>query len=133
MSDVDESLNASYEDISESVVNILKEHLRHLSLMHLNTQSMVSSFNEFQVFLSQYPMDVITMSETWLKENPALLEYVSLFGYGAVFRNRDKIRGGDVGAYISNSVKYKRRKDIEKLQPNRIRFFVRLRSSVSKP
>jgi hypothetical protein len=121
MSDVDESLNASYEDISESVANILKEHPRHLSLMHLNTQSMVSSFNEFQVFLSQYPMDVmivITMSETWLKENHALLEYVSLSGYGAVFRNRDNIRGGGVGAYISNSIKYKRRKDIENLQPN---------------
>jgi hypothetical protein len=85
MSDVDKNLNVSSEDISEFVVYILKEHPRHLSLMHLNTQSMVSSFNEFQVFLSQYPMDVITMSETWLKENPALLEYVSLSSYGAVF------------------------------------------------
>jgi hypothetical protein len=85
MSDVDKNLNVSSEDISEFVVYILKEHPRHLSLMHLNTQSMVSSFNEFQVFLSQYPMDVITMSETWLKENPALLEHVSLSSYGAVF------------------------------------------------
>ena len=74
MPGVDNSLNVSYVGIPESVVNVLKEHPRHLSLMHLNTQSMVSSFNEFQVLLSQYPIDVI-MSETWLKENPALFLY----------------------------------------------------------
>ena len=84
--------------------------------MHLNTQSMVSSFNEFQTLVSDYPMDIITMSEMWLKENPALLDYVALSGYTAIFNNRNTIRGGGVGAYISNSIKFKRRKDIEGLQ-----------------
>ena len=37
------------------------------------------------------------MSETWLKENPALLDYVALSGY--IFNSRDTFRGGGVGAY----------------------------------
>ena len=45
-------------------------------------------------------MDVITLSETWLKNNPALLRYVSVPGYSAAFRNRESIKGGGVGAYI---------------------------------
>ena len=86
--------------------------------MHFNTQSMVSSFNEFQILVSQLSMDIITMSETWLKDNPALLDYVTLPGYTALFRNRAGARGGGVGAYISDSIQYKRRKDIEMIQPD---------------
>ncbi|CAB3996740.1 Hypothetical predicted protein [Paramuricea clavata] len=56
------------------------------------------------------------MSETWLKENSALLDYVALSGYTAIFNSRDTIRGGGVGAYISNSINFKRRKDIENLE-----------------
>ena len=57
------------------------------------------------------------MSETWLKDNPALLDYVNLPGYTALFRNREGVWGGGVGAYINNSIQYKRRKDIEMIQP----------------
>ena len=64
--------------------------------MHLNTQSLVSSFNEFQCLINDYPMDIITMSETWLKENPALLDYVTRPRYTAIFNNRNAIRGGGV-------------------------------------
>ena len=63
-------------------------------------------------------MDVITLSETWFKNNPALLEYVSVRGYSAVFRNRDSIKGGGVGAYIHESIQFKRRCDIENLHPD---------------
>ena len=62
-------------------------------------------------------MDIITMSETWLRNNSALLDYVTLPGYTALFRNRVGTRGGGVGAYISDSIQFKRRKDIEQLQP----------------
>ena len=72
--------------------------------MHFNTQNMRSSFNEFQLFVSQLAMDIITMSETWLRDNPALLEYVTLPGYTSVFRNREGVKGGGVGAYISDSI-----------------------------
>lgn len=78
---------------------------------------MVSSFNEFQVLVSRLPMDIITMSKTWLRNNPALLYYVTLPSYTALFQNREGIRGGGVGAYICDSIQIKRRKDIEQLQP----------------
>ena len=78
---------------------------------------MTSTFNEFLVTVKQYPFDVLTLSETWLKDNRQLLEYVSIPGYNFEFRNRESIRGGGVGAYIKESVQYKRRKDIEKLKP----------------
>ena len=64
--------------------------------MHLNSQSMASTFNEFLSVVNQYPMDVITLSETWLKNNPALLEYAAIPGYSAVFRNRESIKDGGV-------------------------------------
>ena len=35
-----------------------------------------------------------------------------------MFRNRDIIRGGGVGIYLRDNIKFKRRKDIEKLQPD---------------
>ena len=61
--------------------------------------------------MKQYPFDVLTLSETWLKDNRQLLEYVSIPGYNFEFRNRENIRGGGVGAYIKESVQYIRRKD----------------------
>jgi exonuclease III len=114
-----EQINSTLDSELETldfIAEALRKHPKHLSIMHLNTQSMVSSFNEFQTLVSDYPMDIITMSETWLKENPALLDYVALSGYTAIFNSRDTILGGGVGAYISNSINFKRRKDIENLQ-----------------
>ena len=112
-----EDFDPAEDTNSLHLVETLKNHSKDLSIMHFNTQSMVSSFNEFQVLVSQLPMDIITMSETWLRNNPALLDYVTLPGYTALFRNREGARGGGVGAYISNSIQFKRRKDIEQLQP----------------
>jgi exonuclease III len=68
--------------------------------------------------MKQYPFDVICMSETWLKDNPLLLQHVNIPGYSSEFRNRDSIKGGGVGAYINESLKYRRRSDIEKKEPS---------------
>ena len=38
---------------------------KHLKVMHLNAQSMVSAFDELLLTIKQYPFDVISMSETW--------------------------------------------------------------------
>ena len=34
-----------------------------------------------------------------------------------VFRNRDEIRGGGVGAYLREEIEYKRRQDLENKDP----------------
>ena len=116
----DQEAIASYEftENTENIVRVVKEQSKNLRLMHLNTQCMTSTFNEFLLTVKQFPMDVITLSETWLKNNPALLEYVSVPVYSAVFRNRESIKGVGVGAYIHESIQFKRRCDIENLHPD---------------
>lgn len=52
-----------------------------------------------------------------MKDNPHLLNYVSIPGFSSVFRDRDKIRGGGVGAYIRDNIAFKRRTDIESIEP----------------
>ena len=45
------------------------------------------------------------------------MEYVAISGFNTEFRSPDTIRGGGVGAYIKDTIKYKRRHDIENLLP----------------
>ena len=42
----------------------LEQNRNHLSIAHLNTQSMSSTFDEFQLMLYQHPIDIITLSDT---------------------------------------------------------------------
>ena len=93
------------------------ERQKQLSFMHLNTQSMTTTFDDLYHIIQRYEFDVVMLSETWLKDNPQLLSHVSIPGYASEFRNRDKIKGGGVGAYIKENVKYKKRKDIESKYP----------------
>ena len=112
---ISESESEVTQDEHSSVLHAKSEQLR---IMHLNTQSMVSTFDEFILTINQFPFDIITLSETWLKDNRHLLDYVSIPGYVNLFRNRDIIRGGGVGIYLRDNIKFKCRKDIEKLQPD---------------
>ena len=91
---------------------------KHIKVMHFNTQSMASAFDELLLTIEQYPFDVISMSETWLKDNPLLLNHVTIPGYNCEFRSRDSIRGGGVGAYIKETLTFKRRSDIEAKEPD---------------
>ena len=45
-----------------------------LKIMHLNTQSMVSTFNELLLTVNSYPLVIVTWSETWLRDQPQLLD-----------------------------------------------------------
>ena len=98
-------------------LDALVERQQQLSFMHLNTQSMTTTFDDLCHIIQRYEFDVVKLSETWLKDNPQLLSHVFIPGYANEFRNRDKIKGGGVGAYIKENVKYKRRKDIESKYP----------------
>ena len=90
----------------KSDVNYTNEHLekldelkKHISICHLNTQRMSSKFDEFQLMINQTNLDIITLSETWLKSDKHLLEYVRLPDYEFAYRNRDEKRGGGVEIY----------------------------------
>ena len=48
--------------------------------------------------------NIITLSETCLKNGKHLLEYVNLPGYKFSYRNRDEKIGGGVGVYIKDCI-----------------------------
>ena len=81
--------SVDYENIH---ISNFKSHGKHLSIGHLNTQSMVSSFDEFNVMLQEHPFDILTLSET-LKDDANLLNYVQIPGYKFSYKNRNERRG----------------------------------------
>lgn len=112
----DESIQFDASDASDTHdvhLQALSDRNTQLKVMHINTQSMVSTFDNLLLAANEYPFDIITMSETWLKDNDLLLQHVTIPGYCHAFRHRDRVRGGGVGIYLRESIKFKRRKDIE--------------------
>ena len=89
-------------------ISTLNANRDRISIAHLNTQSITSSFAEFEAMLMRTKFDIITLSETWLKNNPLLLNHVTIPGYKNEFNNREGKRGGGVGLYIREGLKYKR-------------------------
>ena len=55
-------------------IHLLCSNSGQLKIMHLNTQFMVSTFNELLFVVNSYPLDIITLSETWLRDQPQLLD-----------------------------------------------------------
>ena len=41
-----------------------------ISIAHLNTQAICSTSDEFTCMLNTQKIDIMTLSETWLKDNP---------------------------------------------------------------
>ena len=66
--------------------------------------------------LHHHPFDIITLSETWLRNDTNLLQYVQIPGYSFCCKNRDERREGGVGIYIKDTIKYKKRQDFGKLE-----------------
>ena len=100
------------EEAEDTHLVILKSKSKQMNIAHQNSQRMTSSIDEFRLLLETYKFDIAALSETWLKDNPLLLSYVSILEYTFEYHNRDKIRGGGVGFYIRESISYKRRYDI---------------------
>ena len=98
--------NDNYQDDTHLIT--LNSNVKHLKIMHINTRSMVSTFDHLCLLIERYSFDVITMSETWLKENNLLLQYVTISDYVHAFNNRDKpetLKYKDV-LYQTNSYSY---------------------------
>ena len=114
---VGNNLNTHNNSYAETNVHLqcLQQFSNHTSICHLNTQSMCSTFDEFYVMCNTCKYDIITLSETWLKNNHHLIEHVQIPGYQLDYRNRDNTRGGGMGVYIKEHIKFKRRHDIEKI------------------
>ena len=108
----DTTLNNS---IHEPILDILNAHRNNTSIAHLNTRSVCSNFDEFSYMLSTNAFDVMSISETWLKDDSNLLQYVTIPGYRFEYKNRDTRRGGGVAFYLKDHLQYKVRNDITRL------------------
>ena len=83
--------------------------------MHINTQSLPSSFDEFALMVNRYQFDIVAVSENWLKDNKMQLEYVQINGYSSVWKNRESENGRSVGIYIKEHISFKVRHDLGKI------------------
>ena len=77
----------------------LETNRNHLSIAHLNAQSMSSTSDEFQIKRYHHPFEIIALLWTWLWNDTNLPQYVQITGYSFCYKNRDK-RRGSVGMYI---------------------------------
>ena len=61
-------------------LNALEERSQQLKVLHINTQSITSTFDSLLMTIDRYSFDIITMSETWLNENKLRLQHVTIPG-----------------------------------------------------
>lgn len=78
---------------------------------HLNCQSIRPSpnsvkFDELKSILSGSRFDIFAISETWLKPVVSS-KAVSIPGYKFYRNDRENMRGGGVGVYVSNTIRHK--------------------------
>ena len=95
-------------------------------------QSVTLTFDKSQFMVNESKFDIITLSETWLKNDKHLLEYVSLPGYKFSYRNRDEKRGDGVGVYIKDCITYKIRNDIIRLDNSLEHLWIEVKSKNKK-
>ena len=102
LSDAHEAVcnNTTDVEFEDPHLDTLKCNSKNLIVVHINTQSMISTFNHLLMATARYSFDIISMSETWLKNNNLLLQHITIPGYTHEFNSRDKIKGGGVGVYI---------------------------------
>ena len=63
------AVNVSPKNKNTHHIESLKHHHRHVSIAHLNTQSLVTTFDAFHLMLENHKFDIVALSETWLKDN----------------------------------------------------------------
>ena len=71
----------------------------------MNTQTMSSTFNEFQFMINENQFDIVTLSKTY--NNKHLLDYVKIPGFNFLYKNREQKRDGGVGAYLKEELDFK--------------------------
>ena len=99
---VEEEFNNEVTSLNKSI---------SLSVMHLNTRSLLGNFDKFRILLANLqkslPVRVIGVSKTWL--NDLTSDQVNISGYNFVSNHRNSKTGGGTGLYMQDSLKYKLR------------------------
>jgi len=76
----------------------------NFSIMHVNCRSMTHKLGEIRDILSLLPVTILALSETWLE--PGLEDTINIPGFTFLHKSRGECRGGGVGMFIRDSIKY---------------------------
>ena len=83
---------------------------------HQNVRGLLQNIDKVKILLKDYPkIDILTISETHINSNSYNdnIELYKIPGYTFINRNRRKGKSGGVGMYISDTLKWERRDDLE--------------------
>jgi len=75
-----------------------------LSIIHINTRSLLSKLDEINEILRATQFDIIAITETWLNEINSCNATIN--GYQAVHKVRNSGKGGGVSIYVKTGIKY---------------------------
>jgi exonuclease III len=86
--------------------------LNNFSVLCLNIRSIVNKFDMLKQLIksTQDNFEIIGLTETWLGETN--YKNFNLEGYDFMSAQRENKKGGGVGIYIAERLKYKLRKDL---------------------
>jgi len=84
---------------------------RGLKIAHLNIKSAYPKLDSLKLWLLNQPLDVFTLSETWLKLSITDSE-IQIPGYSCVRSDRLHKAGGGTMAYVRDGIPYRLRTDI---------------------
>lgn len=99
------NISASSNDATMNMLRVLTKIKRGIHINHINAQSLNNKIDEFRLLVENSSVDVICVSETWLKETTPN-SIINLNGY-QIFRADRTTRGGGVAIYIKNNIKCK--------------------------
>lgn len=77
------------------------------SLLLANVMSLVPKIDEISCFVNEHKPDLISLTETWLRNDVNVNNILCLPGYNLIFRNRSRDNHGGVCLYSANSIKAK--------------------------
>ena len=85
-----------------------------LKISHLNVRSLFPKMEEIRMLLKDQPLDIFTISETWLNGSISDQElYVP--GYSLVRQDRLQKKGGGTAVYVRDAIPFQPRPDINKI------------------
>lgn len=98
-----DSANGGSKDGTMNMIRVLAKQKKGVNICHFNAQSLNNKIDEFRFIFENSSVDVICVSETWLKEStPDSL--INLRGY-KIFRADRKTLGGGVAIFVKNNIK----------------------------
>ena len=108
-----EDFNNKFNPKSKQTPKNSDNYIDYFSLLHINARSLNQNFDAIELFrtsVKEFPFSVIGITETWLNSNSPTMFHLQDYEFLRADRSHGK--GGGVGIYIHNKLKFKLRPDL---------------------